>query len=145
MRKSGRCASRSARRPSSTSLSSEECFHPLDFRNPPSTAAPSLRQKSLRSAQTFFPNSNASTREINLYSQPHKFAPFFRRTFPVQPARLKQNRNSAVRDNRVHLFSIQRNGFAFLPFDIRARHKRHATPQRLPLQRNTSSFSFSLR
>src|SRR5713226_4313181 len=49
----------------------------------------------------------------------------------VQPASLEQNRNSSMRNNDVHLLSVERDDVTRLPFDVSARHKRRASTQGL--------------
>ena len=49
----------------------------------------------------------------------------------MQAARLKQDRNSAMRNNGVHLLPVKINDVARLAFDVRARHKWHILAQRL--------------
>ena len=48
---------------------------------------------------------------------------FLTRRFSVQPGGLKQNRNSATRNNSVHLLAVKLDDIAGLPFDVRATHK----------------------
>src|SRR5207237_6806648 len=44
----------------------------------------------------------------------------FRRRFAVQPARLEQNRNSAMGHDRIDLLAIERDHLSILALDIRS-------------------------
>src|SRR5690349_24584826 len=57
---------------------------------------------------------------------------FLLRGLSMQPARLKQNRNSTAPNNGIHLLPVQRNDLAGLPLDVSPRHEWNILPQRIP-------------
>src|SRR5450432_1958572 len=56
---------------------------------------------------------------------------FFRSGFSMQAAGLKQNRNRAARNNRIHLTPIERRQVPGLPFDVSSRDERNIFAQRI--------------
>src|SRR2546429_1515677 len=105
-------------------------FHPLDLRNidqPPD----GLFLKNLSVRRKHFPQLESQQVRITVAGRRINRR-LFRRRFAVQPARLEQNRNSAMGHDRIDLLAIERDHLSILALDIRARHERHTGAKRLP-------------